>query len=58
MLKFSWEMLFFESGETEGFKTDRNKLFASDKRQIDSQVDNQAAWHASLIYVSYVYLPL
>ena len=40
------------------FKTDRNKLFASDKRQIDSQVDNQAAWHASLIYVSYVYLPL
>ena len=51
-------MLFFESGNTEGFKTDRNKLFASDKRQIDSQVDNQAAWHASLIYVSYVYLPL
>ena len=43
MLKFSWEMLFFESGNTEGFKTDRNKLFASDKRQIDSQVDNQAA---------------
>ena len=39
MLKFSWEMLFFESGNTEGFKTDRNKLFASDKRQIDSQVD-------------------
>ena len=24
MLKFSWEMLFFESGDTEVFKADRS----------------------------------
>ena len=36
MLKFSWEMLFFESGDTEVFKGDRSKLFASNKRQIDN----------------------
>ena len=31
ILKFSWEMFFFESGDTEVFKADRNKLFASNK---------------------------
>ena len=36
MLKFSWEMIFFESGDTEVFKADRNKLFASNKRQIEN----------------------
>ena len=36
MLKFSWEMLFFESGDTEVFKADRSKLFASNKGQIDN----------------------
>ena len=36
MLKFSWEMLFFESGDTEVFKADRSKLFAVNKRQIDN----------------------
>ena len=36
MLKFSWEMLFFESGDTGVVKADRNKLFASDKRQINN----------------------
>ena len=36
MLKFSWEMLFFENGDTEVFKADRNKLFASNKKQIDN----------------------
>ena len=36
MLKFSWEMLFFESEDTEVFKADRSKLFASNKRQIDN----------------------
>ena len=36
MLKFSWEMLFFESGDTEVFKSDRNKLYASNKRKIDN----------------------
>ena len=29
MFKFSREMLFFESKDTEVFKADRNKLFAS-----------------------------
>ena len=37
MRKFSWEMLFFESGDTEVFKGDRSKLFASNKRQIDNR---------------------
>ena len=36
MLKFSWEMLFFENGDTEVFKADRSKLFANNKRQIDN----------------------
>ena len=36
MLKFSWEIIFFESGDTEVFKADRSKLFASNKRQIDN----------------------
>ena len=34
MLKFSWEMLFFESGDTEVLKADRNKLFASNKGKL------------------------
>ena len=33
---FSWEMLFFESGDTRVFKDDRNKLFASNEKQIDN----------------------
>ena len=36
MLKFLWEMLSFESGDTEVFKADRSKLFASNNRQIDN----------------------
>ena len=36
MLKFSWEMLFVESGDTEVFKAGRSKLFSSNKRQIDN----------------------
>ena len=36
MLKCSWEMLFFESEDTEVFKADGNKLFASNKKQIDN----------------------
>ena len=36
MLKFSWEVLFFKSGDTGVVKADRNKLFASDKRQINN----------------------
>ena len=29
-------MLFFESGDTEVFKAARNKLFASNEKQIES----------------------
>ena len=36
MLKFSWEMLYLESGDTEVFKANGSKLFASNKRQIDN----------------------
>ena len=36
MFKFSWEMLFFESGDTEVFKAARNMLFASYEKQIDN----------------------
>ena len=36
ILKFSWEMLHFESGNTEFFKADRNKLVASNEKKIDN----------------------
>ena len=36
MLKFSWEMLHFESGNTEFFKADRNMLVASNEKKIDN----------------------
>ena len=32
MFKYSWEMLFFESNDTEVFKAARNKLFASNEK--------------------------
>ena len=36
MFKFSWEMLLIERGDTEPFKAARNKLFASNGKQIDN----------------------
>ena len=36
MPTFAREMFFFESGDTEVFEADRNKLFESNKRQIDN----------------------
>ena len=36
MFKCSWVMLFFKSKDTEVFKADRNKLFASSENQIDN----------------------
>ena len=36
IFKFPWEMLFFESKDTEVFKADRNKLFASNEKQTDN----------------------
>ena len=49
-------MFFFESRDKEVFKADRNKLFSSNEKQTDNHTFN--AWHASLIHVSCVYLPL
>ena len=36
MFNFSWVMLFFESRDSEVFKADRYKLFASNEKQIDN----------------------
>ena len=36
ILKFSWEMLFFEGRDTEVFKAARNKLFASNENRFDN----------------------
>ena len=36
MFKCLWEMLFFKSKDTEVFKADRDKLFASNEKQIDN----------------------
>ena len=36
MFKCSWETLFFVSRDTEVFKADRNKLFASNEKQTDN----------------------
>ena len=36
MFKRAWEMLFFKSKDTEVFKADRNKLFASNEKQTDN----------------------
>ena len=35
MFKCSWEMLFFESEDTEVFKADRNKMVASNEKETD-----------------------
>ena len=36
MYRCSWELLLFESEDTEVFQTDRNKLFTSNEKQIDN----------------------
>ena len=36
MFKCSWETLFLESKDTEVFKADRDKLFASNEKQTDN----------------------
>ena len=36
LFKCSWETLFFKSKDTEGFKADRNKLFARNEKQTDN----------------------
>ena len=51
MLKFSWEMLFFENGDTEVFKADRSKLFANNKRQIDNHTSMLDMLHSYMSVV-------
>ena len=41
-------MLFFESGDTRVFKDDRNKLFASNEKQIDN--------HTLMLDILYKYM--
>ena len=36
MFKCSWETLFLESKDTEVYKADRDKLFASNEKQPDN----------------------
>ena len=52
MFKCSWEMLFFESKDTEVFKADRYKLFASNEEQIDNHtfILNMLHSNMSVVY--------
>ena len=47
--------IFFESRDTEVFKADRSKLFASNEKQIDNHTLMLDMFHS---YMSGVYLPL
>ena len=53
MFKFSWEMPFFEMGDTEVLKGARNNLIASNKQQIDNQtlVLNMLHSYMSVVYI-------
>ena len=48
-------MLFFESEDTEVFKADRNKLFASNEKQTDNHTSMLDMLHSYMSDV--VYLP-
>ena len=51
MFQFSWEMLFFESGDKGVFKDDRNKLFASNEKQIDNHTLMLDMLHSYMLVV-------
>ena len=51
MVKCSWEMLFFESEDTEVLKADRNKLFASNEEQIDNHTLLFDMFHSNMSVV-------
>ena len=44
-------MLFFESKDTEVFKDDRNKLFASNEKQIDNHTLMRDMLHSNMSVV-------
>ena len=48
MSKFSWEMPFFESRDTEVFKAARTKLFASSEKQIDNHTEMLYMLHSRM----------
>ena len=48
MFTCSWEMLFFESRDTEVFKADRHKLFASNHKQIDNHTLMPVMLHSNM----------
>ena len=49
MFKFSWEMLFFESEDTEVFKADRNKPFASNEK-LHSNMSVVCTYHCRGVF--------
>ena len=55
MFKCLWEMLFFESKDTEVFKADRNKLFATNEEQVDNHtlILNMLHSNMSVVYTYY-----
>ena len=56
-LTCSWEMLFSESKDTDVFKADRNELFASNEKQIDSHTLMLVMLHSNMsILCTYLYI--
>ena len=51
MFKCSWETLFFESEDTEVFKIDRNKPFASNEKKIDNHTLMLDTLHSNMSVV-------
>ena len=56
-LTCSWEMLFSESKDTDVFKADSNKLFASNEKQIDSHTLMLVMLHSNRsVLCTYLYI--
>ena len=56
-LTCSWEMLFSESKDTDVFKADRNKPFASNEKQIDSHTLMLVMLHSNRsVLCTYLYI--
>ena len=52
MFKCSWEMLFFESKDTEVFEASRNKLFARNEKQTDNHTLMLDMLHSNMSVLS------
>ena len=55
MFKYSWEMLFFESRDTEVFEAGRNKLFARNEKQTDNHTLMLDMLHSNMSVVCTYY---